>query len=73
MMATRANSTIFRFFQVPKASVKGALAISPSSFILAKAGLSESFRRMKIEITSRPAENRNGMRQPQASKASGPK
>ena len=52
----------------PKASVKGALANLACRLHLANDGLSASFRRIKMETASRPAENRNGMRQPQASK-----
>ena len=71
--ATRASSTILRLRHWPKASAKGALEAVPSAFILAKAGLSDSFSRIQIEIASSPAETRNGIRQPHWSKASGPK
>jgi len=70
--ANRAISTTFRFGQRQNASVKGAWEVSPSACMRAKAGLSESFMRMKMETARRPAENRKGTRQPQASKAVGP-
>ena len=46
------------------ASRSGALVTWPSSFNLAKAGLSASRARIQIEFASRMAETRNGIRQP---------
>ena len=60
---------IFPFFQLPKASLNGALEVRPSSFIFLKAGLSFICSRMYSEISSRKIEPMKGMRQPQALKA----
>ena len=60
------------FFHAPKASVRGAFEVLPSSFIFWKAGDSESCRRIQTEMPSSSTETRNGMRQPQAAKAASP-
>ena len=66
-------SAILAFFHWPKASDSGALESLPSSFIFLKAGDSLSVSRIQTETPSSTTETRNGMRQPQAAKASLPR
>ncbi len=70
MPPSNASSATLAFFHWPKASVSGALESLPSALILAKAGDSCSDSRIQIDTPSRKIETRNGMRQPQALKAS---
>ncbi|MNG21110.1 hypothetical protein D3C84_1054390 [compost metagenome] len=69
---SRAMITIFRFSQRAKDSVSGALEDLPSAFIFTNTGDSLSCKRMYTEIISSRIDSRNGIRQPQASKASVP-
>ncbi|MNL13148.1 hypothetical protein D3C87_1340490 [compost metagenome] len=65
--------TIFRLSQRAKDSVSGALDALPSAFIFMNTGDSLSCRRMYTETISNRIDSRNGIRQPQASKASVPR
>src|SRR6187402_3743728 len=69
----KAISAILPFFQVPKASVNGALEPLPSAFIFWQTGDSFILRRIQTETPSRMQETRNGTRQPQAANASLPR
>ncbi|MCY1338688.1 hypothetical protein D9M71_503510 [compost metagenome] len=64
--------TTLRLSQRAKDSVSGALDCLPSAFMRRNTGDSLSCRRMYTEIASSSTESRNGIRQPQASKASVP-
>ena len=70
---TSARITIFRFFQRPNDSVSGAFEVLPSSFIFLKAGDSFIDSRIHTLTASRKIDTRNGTRQPQAAKSSGPR
>ncbi|KAF1043581.1 MAG: hypothetical protein GAK38_03917 [Xylophilus sp.] len=61
-----------RFFHWPNDSASGALEVLPSAFIFWKAGDSDSVRRIHTETASSRIDTANGMRQPQAAKASSP-
>ncbi|MCY1451929.1 hypothetical protein D9M71_688190 [compost metagenome] len=65
--------TTLRLSQRAKDSVSGALEALPSAFILTNTGDSLSCRRMYTEMISNRIDSRNGIRQPQASKASVPR
>ena len=64
--------TIFRLGQRPNASESGAFEVVPWLFILTNTGLSASCMRIHSETPSSTTETKNGMRQPQALKASSP-
>ncbi|MNG75629.1 hypothetical protein D3C79_341340 [compost metagenome] len=64
--------TTLRLSQRANDSVSGALDDLPSAFILRNTGDSLSCMRMYTEIASNRIDSKNGMRQPQASKASVP-
>ncbi|MNT62638.1 hypothetical protein D3C72_2003760 [compost metagenome] len=64
--------TTLRLSQRAKDSVSGAFDALPSAFIFWNTGDSLSCRRMYTETISSRIDNRNGIRQPHASKASVP-
>ena len=69
---SNAIRTIFKLPHRPKASESGALEVVPALFMLTKTGLSSSCMRIQSETISSSKETRNGMRHPQALKASSP-
>ena len=68
----RAIKTILRLIQRPNASWSGAFDVVPRFFMLTNTGLSASCIRIHREMPSNRRDTRNGMRQPQALKASSP-